>query len=74
MYDQNDVWFKPKKFEPKSPCKNECSISSQTGLCSGCFCTLKEIVDWETATLGERGLILERVEERRKRSEVQSPK
>jgi predicted Fe-S protein YdhL (DUF1289 family) len=70
MYDSNDVWSKYVKLEITSPCNNTCVISSQTGICTGCFRTLKEIVDWESVDLADKEVILQKVEERRKKNEV----
>jgi uncharacterized protein len=64
MHDQNDVWNKPSP-EPKNPCVSVCQISSITGYCEGCLLSLREILDWETASKSEKELILENIEKRK---------
>jgi hypothetical protein len=63
MRDLNDVW---NKIPPPttSPCNNNCFISSQTGFCVGCFRSIPEIIEWDTADDATKSLILKNCEER----------
>jgi predicted Fe-S protein YdhL (DUF1289 family) len=59
----NDVWERPVP-EPKSPCQNQCVVSSVTGFCECCFMTLKEIVEWDASTNSEKELIVNNCKKR----------
>ncbi len=48
-----------------SPCVNVCVIDPASGLCRGCARTLDEIARWTSMSDSERGVVLERVAERR---------
>jgi predicted Fe-S protein YdhL (DUF1289 family) len=60
-----DVWAKPTP-KPKDPCNRQCGVSSQTGLCRGCFRTLNEVADWYGMDEGKQREVLEKVEQRKK--------
>lgn len=47
-----------------SPCISVCRISDPTGLCVGCFRTLKEIALWSQYTHEEKAEVLRRVNQR----------
>jgi predicted Fe-S protein YdhL (DUF1289 family) len=40
-----------------SPCVKVCAIDGESGLCLGCFRTLKEIVAWPRLAAAERAAI-----------------
>ena len=48
-----------------SPCINVCRMDQATGLCSGCFRTLDEIVRWSRASDDEKLQVLSAVSKRR---------
>lgn len=49
-----------------SPCTNHCFVPPGSDLCSGCFRTIKEIVDWINFTENERTEILKKIDQRKK--------
>ena len=63
---QHLIYPEIKSNKVVSPCNNRCFIDSKTGLCDGCQRTLQEVVDWETASDGEKLLILNKIEKRKK--------
>lgn len=54
-----------KKENIKSPCRNICKITADTGLCIGCFRSIQEISVWKDLTEKQRSDILLLIEERR---------
>jgi predicted Fe-S protein YdhL (DUF1289 family) len=48
-----------------SPCVKVCALDPATGLCSGCFRTVREIAEWIDMTPEERRATIERAEARR---------
>ena len=55
----------PDDEDVPSPCISVCRMDADTGLCSGCFRTLDEIVAWSRLTVAEKRdvwkLLVERV-------------
>jgi hypothetical protein len=47
-----------------SPCVNVCQMDPDSGLCTGCRRTLREIADWLEMTAEEKLAVLERVAQR----------
>ena len=48
-----------------SPCISICQINPQTGNCSGCYRTRKEIARWSSMSIDEQKQLLEELGERR---------
>ena len=48
-----------------SPCNGNRAVSNKTGICDGCFRTLREIVDWERASDTDKILIMQKVIKRK---------
>lgn len=54
-------------LEPRpvtSPCVSICVLNPATGLCDGCFRTLKEIAAWGGLTASERERVMAALPER----------
>jgi len=47
----------------ESPCNNDCLL--EKGVCTGCFRTEEEIIQWTTLTNKEQEKVLERCQKRR---------
>jgi len=47
-----------------SPCVKVCALDPQSGLCRGCFRTLREIADWLEMTPEQKRATLERAAQR----------
>ncbi len=62
-----NIWDKEEIFEIKSPCTNTCFVSSITGYCEGCLRTIKEISEWDESSNEFKHLVLEKIEQRRKK-------
>ena len=54
--------------EVPSPCINVCQMDPATGYCRGCLRTIEEIADWLELSNEKKLQVLQRLEERRKRS------
>lgn len=50
----------------QSPCTNQCFVPPGTNLCTGCFRTVNEIIDWINLTEEERVEVLKKLDERKK--------
>lgn len=50
-----------------TPCVRVCVIDGQSGLCLGCFRTLKEVAGWSALGLTEREALMVELPERRSR-------
>lgn len=48
----------------ESPCTNECNFTGDSGLCTGCFRTMEEIMNWWNFSLEERRRIIDRIRSR----------
>lgn len=48
-----------------SPCTSVCTMSAQTGLCTGCFRTIAEIAGWGQMTDSEKNVVWSRITERK---------
>ena len=55
----------PEQAEVGSPCVNLCRIDAPTGLCVGCYRTLREIAAWIDLSADERRAIVEYTAARR---------
>ena len=55
-----------READVRSPCISVCRLDPITRLCEGCLRTAAEIARWPYAEAGEKRLILERLEERRR--------
>ena len=51
----------------KTPCVQVCVVDGESGLCLGCYRTLKEVAAWASFTEAERDLILAELPDRRSR-------
>lgn len=51
----------------ESPCIKVCIINQDTGLCEGCFRTLREIAQWSALSDDERARIMTTLPDRRAR-------
>lgn len=51
----------------KTPCIKVCAIDGQSGLCLGCFRTLKEVASWARLAAEEREAIMVELPARRSR-------
>jgi predicted Fe-S protein YdhL (DUF1289 family) len=49
----------------RSPCTNNCFVPPGTDLCTGCYRTIKEIIDWINLTEKERNEVLEKIDKRK---------
>jgi predicted Fe-S protein YdhL (DUF1289 family) len=45
----------------ESPCTNECNFTGDSGLCTGCFRTMDEIMNWWSLSQEERRRVVDRV-------------
>lgn len=52
-----------------SPCTNQCFVPTGTNLCTGCFRTIQEIIDWLNLTKDQRNEVLKKVDNRKKMNE-----
>lgn len=52
-----------------SPCTNRCYVPPGTDICTGCYRTIKEIIDWLNFTHDERKKVLKKIENRIKENE-----
>lgn len=50
-----------------TPCVMVCTVDGASGLCLGCFRTLKEIAGWRAMTDAERAAVMAELESRRGR-------
>lgn len=50
-----------------SPCVMVCAVDGESGLCLGCFRTLKEIAGWRTLSDAERAAVMADLPSRRGR-------
>jgi hypothetical protein len=50
----------------KSPCINQCSLNPATGICTGCFRTIDEIVAWAAMSNEQRIAVIKQLAYRRK--------
>jgi predicted Fe-S protein YdhL (DUF1289 family) len=53
-----------------SPCINVCRMDEASGLCEGCYRSIKEIAVWAAADDQEKSLILAAVAQRRQNLEI----
>lgn len=49
-----------------SPCNNLCFIPPGSELCTGCFRSIKEIIEWLNYSEEQKKEILKKIEERKK--------
>ena len=47
-----------------SPCISLCQMDADTGLCKGCFRTIKEITDWSSMQDGDKRSVWLLIEQR----------
>ncbi|MDQ7817677.1 MAG: DUF1289 domain-containing protein [Melioribacteraceae bacterium] len=52
-----------------SPCTNQCFVPPGTNLCTGCYRTIQEIIDWLNLTDDGKVEILKRIDYRKKVNE-----
>lgn len=50
-----------------TPCVQVCVVDGESGLCLGCFRTLREIAQWSALTEGERNAVMAELPSRRGR-------
>ncbi len=53
--------------DPPSPCIGVCMMSSETGLCEGCYRTIEEIEQWWDLDPGEKARVIDHTTERQER-------
>ncbi len=56
---------KDKLTEVPSPCIKQCEMNFKTGLCKGCYRTIKEITDWGIMTNSQKLHVLELIKSRK---------